>query len=170
MTPERLILVDQDDQPIGHAARETCHTLPGQMHRAFAILLFTHARDLLLCQRSATKSLWPLVWDGSVASHPRVGESYEEGCQRALKSELGLEIALTRVGHIVYRAPYGERGVEHEYCALFRGTVEVPVEPNAAEVAAWRTLDLATLRQAIAAEPASYSSWLALALKHLDFL
>ena len=169
MTEERLVLVDEEDRPIGEATRETSHTLPGHMHRAFAILLFTPAGDLLLCQRSAAKTLWPLVWDGSVASHPRLGESYEEACQRALRAELGLEIALSRVGHIVYRARYGERGVEHEYCALFQGTVEAPIAPNSAEVAAWRTLDPAALRRAIAAEPAAYSPWLALALQHPAF-
>ncbi len=163
------MLVDEQDRPLGDATRETCHTLPGHMHRAFAILLFTPAGELLLCQRSAAKALWPLVGDGSVASHPRLGESYDEACRRALGAELGLEVSLSRVGHIVYRAPYGERGVEHEYCALFRGTVEAPVVPNPAEVAAWRTLDLAALRRAIAAEPASYSPWLALALQHPAF-
>lgn len=162
-------MVDEHDEPIGEATRETCHTLPGHMHRAFAILLFTPEDELLLCQRSAAKTLWPLVWDGSVASHPRVGESYEEACGRALRGELGIKVALTRAGHFVYRAPYDERGLEYEYCALFRGTLQGPLTPNESEVAAWRTLSIQDTRQAIAASPEAYSPWLALALSHPAF-
>lgn len=37
---EALILVDQNDQPIGHLDKGACHDGQGHLHRAFSLFIF----------------------------------------------------------------------------------------------------------------------------------
>ena len=68
---EVLILVDKNDREIGKTEKEKCHRPPGFLHRAFLIMVFNSQGKILLTKRSKSKALWPGIWDGSVASHPR---------------------------------------------------------------------------------------------------
>ena len=71
---ELLILVDEEDQVLGHDTKENCHQGEGILHRAFSLFLFNDRKQLLLQQRSEQKPLWPMYWSNSVCSHPRKGE------------------------------------------------------------------------------------------------
>lgn len=73
---ESLILVDDQDQEIGHQDKLSCHTGNGTLHRAFSLFIFNNAGELLLQQRSANKHLWPLHWSNSCCSHPRRGNRW----------------------------------------------------------------------------------------------
>lgn len=56
---EKLILVDPNDKPIGHASKKECHTVNKAgdilLHRAFSVFLFNNHGDLLLQKRSSDK-------------------------------------------------------------------------------------------------------------------
>ena len=45
---EELILVDRDDNEIGHASKADAHDGGGILHRAFSLFLFNDAGELLL--------------------------------------------------------------------------------------------------------------------------
>jgi isopentenyl-diphosphate delta-isomerase len=49
---EELILVDADDNEIGHMTKAACHDGVGRLHRAFSVFLFNDAGEMLLQQRS----------------------------------------------------------------------------------------------------------------------
>ena len=50
MTEEFLILVDENDNPIGTEEKVKCHLPNGKLHRAFTVLLFDRNHRLLLTQ------------------------------------------------------------------------------------------------------------------------
>ena len=52
---DSLILVDEADREVGHLDKARCHEGQGVLHRAFSLLIFNDAGELLLQQRSATK-------------------------------------------------------------------------------------------------------------------
>ncbi|MDH5246330.1 MAG: isopentenyl-diphosphate delta-isomerase, partial [Betaproteobacteria bacterium] len=81
---EELILVDEDDNEVGHLSKADCHDGQGRLHRAFSVFLFNDAGELLLQQRGRSKRLWPGYWSNSCCSHPRRGESLEIATSRRL--------------------------------------------------------------------------------------
>src|SRR5882762_5420454 len=51
---EPLILVDEADREVGHMSKAQCHQGGGVLHRAFSLLIFNDAGELLL-QSSPTR-------------------------------------------------------------------------------------------------------------------
>lgn len=67
MHKDECILVDENDQVIGHASKydshKFCKAYPsGRLHRAFSIFLFNQENKLLLQKRASTKITFPNVW------------------------------------------------------------------------------------------------------------
>ena len=81
---EYVILVDQNDDPIGKEDKVKCHLPNGKLHRAFTALIFNGDGKLLLTKRGDGKMLWPNYWDGTVASHPRESETYVSSAERRM--------------------------------------------------------------------------------------
>lgn len=63
---EKLILVDQNDNAIGHASKKECHVVSKAgdilLHRAFSVFLFNNHGDLLLHKRSSEKVCYFIIW------------------------------------------------------------------------------------------------------------
>jgi isopentenyl-diphosphate delta-isomerase len=156
-------LVADDGTSIGSSTVATAHTRPGQLHRAFSVVLFDHSGRMLLQQRAAAKIRFPLAWANSCCGHPEPGETAVAAASTRLVEELGLaDVALTEVGVYVYSAEDPASGlIEREYDHVLIGYVDpqVPLAPDPGEVATtvW-TADLQTL-----AGP--YAPWLPGVLK-----
>jgi len=135
---ESLILVDEADREVGHLSKAQCHQGHGVLHRAFSLLIFNAAGELLLQQRAASKRLWPLYWSNSCCSHPRRAESMETAIHRRLLEELGLRSRLHFLYKFQYQAQFDAGGAEHEVCSVFVGRSSEPVRANRSEVLAWR--------------------------------
>lgn len=142
---EPLILVNENDEIIGHESKLDAHRGPGVLHRAFSIFLVNDQAEVLLQQRSATKPLWPGYWSNTCCSHPRRGETYEAATQRRLLEELSLSCDLNFLYKFTYHAQYNEMGAEHELCAVYLGHVSGRPEPayNPTEIAdtAWVSIN-----------------------------
>ena len=59
---ELVVLVDDDNNPLGTADKDTVHTTDTPLHRAFSLFLFNSKNQLLLTKRAATKKTFPGVW------------------------------------------------------------------------------------------------------------
>jgi isopentenyl-diphosphate delta-isomerase type 1 len=116
---DSLILVDDSDQDVGHLSKARCHEGKGILHRAFSLLIFNDAGELLIQQRSPRKRLWPLYWSNSCCSHPRSGESTEAATRRRLFEELGMVCPLKFLFKFQYQAQFDATGSEHELCSVF---------------------------------------------------
>jgi len=122
---EYVILVDQDDNPIGKEDKVKCHLPNGKLHRAFTALIFNSDGKLLLTKRSEGKMLWPNDWDGTVASHPRESETYVLSAERRIPEEIGISCKMNYVNKFEYHVPYKDIGSENEICGTLIGTVDI---------------------------------------------
>jgi isopentenyl-diphosphate delta-isomerase len=133
-----LILVDEADRVVGHMSKARCHHGGGILHRAFSLLIFNEAGELLLQQRAVSKRLWPRYWSNSCCSHPRRDETMEAATKRRLYEELGLRCPLHFLFKFQYQAQFDASGAEHELCSVFIGRATDQLTINRNEILAWR--------------------------------
>lgn len=158
-------LVDEDGVPVGSATVDVAHRAPGRLHRAFSVFLRDAAGRVLLQQRAAVKTRFPLRWANTCCGHPLPGEEVAVAASRRLIEEIGVDgVELVEIGVYSYYADDPASGrVEYEYDHVLLGDLPAghdPV-PDPDEVAALRWVPVAELRAAIAADPRSYAPWLA---------
>lgn len=155
-----LILVDEADREVGYLDRARCHAGRGILHRAFSLLIFNGAGELLLQQRARSKQLWPMYWSNSCCSHPRRTESIQTASRRRLREELGLSCPLHFLFKFSYQAQYDPAGAENELCSVFIGRSTEPVTADPAEINAWRWVSPEALEAEMAGpEAASFTPW-----------
>jgi isopentenyl-diphosphate delta-isomerase len=157
---EPLILVDEENNVVGHGSKADVHAGQGLLHRAFSVFLFDDEGCVLLQQRSASKPLWPLWWSNSCCSHPRRGETEAEAAQRRVHEELGLDADLEYVYTFTYHARYEDKGSEHETCSVFLARATGRVVTNQNEIAAVRWVAAAEIDRSIVAAPGTLTPWL----------
>ena len=157
---EALILVDEADREVGQLSKEKCHDGQGVLHRAFSLLIFNEAGELLLQQRSASKRLWPLYWSNSCCSHPRHAEAMETAVHRRLYEELGLRCPLQFLFKFQYQAQFESAGSEQELCSVFIGRSRDPVRSNPNEIQALRWISPEALETELAGREADkFTPW-----------
>jgi isopentenyl-diphosphate delta-isomerase len=136
---QSVIAVDENDEKQGLVNRLDAHTGDGTRHRAFTSLLFDEEGRILLAQRSPKKRLWDTYWDGTVASHPRQGQTQVEATRQRLEEELGVTPDqydnLRVTDRFEYKRYYMDEGVEHEVCAVLKATLlDTTLDPDPEEV------------------------------------
>ena len=146
---ERLILVDEQDREIGSETKSVCHEGSGILHRAFSIFVFNSSDELLLQQRSDSKPLWPGYW-------------------RRLEQELGFECELGFLYKFMYQAQFGDAGAEREYCWVYCGYYDGPVDANVSEIANWRFIDIKSLNDELETAADRFTPWFKLEWSHIQ--
>ena len=156
---ERVILVDSDDRPRGEGDKLGVHHT-GELHRAFSILIFNAANQLLLQRRAEGKYHFAGRWSNSCCGHPRPGEATHLAARRRLGEELGFQAPLVERTQLVYRAEDHATGlVEHEYLHVYCGRFVGDPRPSAEEVGAWRWMSISAIRRALDARPELFTPW-----------
>lgn len=139
---EGVVLVDEEDHPIGTAPKSLVHTSDTPLHRGFSAFVFDPAGRLLLQQRSAGKVTWPLVWSNTCCGHPAPNEPVLDAAKRRLADELGLIDVRLRVAIPDYRYRAQNDGiVENEFCPVVVGVTDRQPSPRPDEVAETRWVD-----------------------------
>jgi isopentenyl-diphosphate delta-isomerase type 1 len=157
---ELVVLVDEQNRPIGTAPKATVHGAATPLHRGVSVFLFDGAGRLLLQQRALGKRTWPGVWSNTCCGHPAPGESVEDAARRRLRDELGLEAADLRVSLPDYRYRAERDGVvENEICPVLTGRVLGTPDPRRAEVEALRWVDWGEFIAECERFPERYSPW-----------
>jgi isopentenyl-diphosphate delta-isomerase len=156
---EELILVDSNDQEIGHLSKARCHDGAGVLHRAFSLFLFNDYGELLLQKRAGNKRLWPDYWSNSCCSHPRRGESMEIATMRRLSDELNIETELEHIYRFCYTAEFGEAGSENELCHVYLGRVGGRMQPNESEISSVRFVPASNVAQELANNAERFTPW-----------
>jgi isopentenyl-diphosphate delta-isomerase len=159
---ESLILVDEQDREIGSTTKHACHAGAGILHRAFSIFIFNSRDELLLQKRSAQKPLWPSYWSNTCCSHPRHGETMTQAIERRLAEELGIRCPLHYLYKFKYHAEFRSIGSEREYCWVYYGRYDGPLDINGNEISDWRFVDIETFAAELAASPDKFTPWLKL--------
>jgi isopentenyl-diphosphate delta-isomerase len=160
---DSLILVDDADRELGALNKAACHDGDGVLHRAFSLLIFNDAGELLIQQRAPSKRLWPLYWSNSCCSHPRWAETMEAATRRRLYEELGLRCPLQFLFKFQYQAHFDRAGAERELCSVFVGRTADPPEINRDEIHAWRWIGQKALQAELSdGGAARFTPWFAL--------
>lgn len=168
-TPERVILVDENDRPIGTVEKLAAHRDGGRLHRAFSVFLFDGRGRMLLQRRAAAKYHFPLLWTNACCGHPRPGEALEEAARRRVREELGVDVDLHRVFGFVYEAADARSGLtEREYDHVLVGRLDGPPAPCPGEVEAVEWREPGELSRDAAERPERYTPWFRLALPELE--
>jgi isopentenyldiphosphate isomerase len=97
---ELIDVVTNDGKPTGNIALKSEIHKQGLYHNTAHIWFYTKENQILLAQRSANKSICPLLWDVSVAGHVDSGETIEEAAIRETKEEINLDIELTQLNKV----------------------------------------------------------------------
>jgi isopentenyl-diphosphate Delta-isomerase len=158
-------VVDHVGRACGVRTVDEVHRRPGQLHRAFSVILKDLNGRILLQRRSAAKTRFASLWANACCGHPTPGQPIAASANRRLREELGLEpITLTEAGAYVYYAEDPITGrVEFEYDHVLVGNVvaDVPLTPDPNEVADLCWVNRNELISSLDAEPKSSAPWLA---------
>ena len=170
MSDEFVILVDENDNPIGTEEKVKCHLPNGKLHRAFTALLFDKNGRLVLTRRAKGKMLWPEDWDGTFASHPRESETYVSSGERRMPEELGIEGKLDYLHKFEYHVPYKDVGSENEICGTLIGVIDEDTELKEieGEIDEIKWISAEELISEIKINPKIYCPWMLIALDLLE--
>ena len=169
MVDEFVILVDEDDNPIGSEEKVKCHLPDGKLHRAFTALLFNTDGKLILTRRAKEKMLWPGDWDGTFASHPRESETYVSSGERRMPEELGIKEKLHYLHKFEYHVPYKDIGSENEICGTLIGVVDdsSKLKKIEGEIDEIKSITPKQLLEELELNPEKYCPWMLIALELL---
>ena len=155
---EQVILVDEQDNPIGLMEKIEAHE-KALLHRAFSVFVFNSKGELMLQQRAAEKYHSPLLWTNTCCSHQRDGETSLEAGKRRLQKEMGFVCELEEVFWFIYKAPFDNGLTEHELDHVMVGKFEGEPEINKEEVEAYKWMPLEDVKNDIEKQPEIYTEW-----------
>ncbi len=157
---ELVVLVDDQNNPVGTADKESVHTKHTPLHRAFSLFLFNSNKQLLLTKRASIKKTFPGVWTNTVCGHLLPEETPVEAATRRLSEELGITgVTITEAAPYRYRFADENGIVENEICPILVGHYDGDPQPNPNEVDAWKWTDWKAFLRDIDAHPGPYSPW-----------
>ncbi len=166
LSEEYVILVDENDNQIGKEEKVKCHLPDGKLHRAFTALLFDKQGRLIITKRSPDKMLWPGDWDGTVASHPREGETYVSSTERRMPEEVGISCKFDYLFKFEYHVPYKNIGSENEICGTLIGIIDDSSQLNLVkdEISEVKAITPEKLIDELRSKPEIYCPWMIIAL------
>ena len=164
---DRVILVDEDDRPVGEAGKLEAHSGNGALHRAISVFVMNPGGELLLQRRALEKYHFGGLWSNTCCTHPRPGESTAAAARRRLREEMGVDCELKEAFSFTYEARSPNGLVEREFDHVFVGHFDGPVRFDPQEVAEFRWVGMTNLTQEIVAEPDRFTPWIGIALKRV---
>lgn len=157
-TLERVILVNENDEPIGLMEKIEAHE-KALLHRAFSVFILNEQNEIMLQQRAAHKYHSPLLWTNTCCSHQREGESNIEAGIRRLEEEMGFSVPLKELFSFIYKAPFNNGLTEHELDHVMIGYFNEEPLINEDEVAAWKWMGIEEVKTDMEAHPEVYTEW-----------
>lgn len=158
---DHVVLVDEDDNPLGTEPKVTVHSTDTPLHRAFSCHVLNLSDQVLITRRSLSKRTWPGVWTNSFCGHPRPGETYEDAIARHAETELGFGLDSLRVElpTFRYRAADASGTVENEWCPVYLAVTDQSPSPDPEEVMELHWEQPGRLGRALHAAPWAFSPW-----------
>ncbi|MEU8689121.1 NUDIX domain-containing protein [Streptomyces sp. NPDC048665] len=128
---EILDIVDEDDRVVGQYPRGEAYAR-GLRHRCAFIEVRDAAGRLFVHRRTATKLVFPSLYDLFVGGVVGAGESYDEAALREAEEELGVS-GLPRP-EFLFKFLYDDGAGNSWWSAVYEVRCELPVRPQAEEV------------------------------------
>lgn len=157
---ELVVLVDEQNNPIGTADKNSVHSSTTPLHRAFSLFLFNSRGQLLLTKRANTKKTFPGVWTNTVCGHLSPDDTTVSAATRRLGEELGITgVAIREVAPYQYRFADKNGIVENEICPILVGNFDGDPVPHPDETDEWKWMDWEAFLADIRNNPGPYSPW-----------
>jgi len=154
-----VILVDENDNPIGTSEKLAAHQNGGQLHRAFSVFVFNDAGQIMLQRRAMEKYHCPGLWTNTCCSHPRPDETSVAAATRRLQEEMGFVCPLEEKFSFTYRAEFSNGLTEHEFDHVFVGTYNKSPQLNPAEAMDYKRVTVDELLTMIEKNPKTITPW-----------
>lgn len=157
---ELVVLVDEKNNEIGTASKETVHTQNTPLHRGFSLFLFNSKNELLLTRRALSKQAFPGVWTNTACGHPAPKESVIDAAKRRLKDELNIIVSdIKEVWPYRYRFADANGIVENEICPILMAHADINPTPNPHEVEEWKWMPWQEFLDEVERNPLNFSPW-----------
>jgi isopentenyl-diphosphate delta-isomerase len=155
--PERIQIVDENDQPIGASTRQEAWA-NGSYYRLVQIILRDEKGNFLLQKRSAEKPLYPNRWTNAASGHVDEGETYETSAPRELQEEIGISAPLQYIGKILIQLKEDGKTI-NQFNGVFAAQIphdtEFHLDPEEVSEVRWFTLQ--ELEEMIARSPEDFT-------------
>jgi 16S rRNA (adenine1518-N6/adenine1519-N6)-dimethyltransferase len=148
---ELIQVVDRENRPLPAKNRATVHQ-EKLYHQSVHIFIRNQRGELLLQRRSHRKDKFPGRWDSGAAGHVDANESYERAATREVDEELGIRIALERVGSLPASGLTG-----FEFVEIYEGTYDGTLTVNESEIETVGWFEIPMIDRWIAQRPADFS-------------
>ncbi len=158
MIEEQVILVNEQDEPIGLMNKMEAHE-KAVLHRAFSVFILNDKNEVMLQQRAHHKYHSPLLWTNTCCSHQRAGETNIEAGKRRLFEEMGFQAELKELFHFIYKAPFDNGLTEHELDHVMIGYYNEAPIINPDEVESWKRMPIEAIKEDMVVNPDSYTVW-----------
>ena len=158
MSEEQVILVNENDEPIGLMPKLEAHQ-KAVLHRAFSVFVLNDKNEIMLQQRASEKYHSPLLWTNTCCSHQRSGETNIQAGTRRLFEEMGFETPLQELFHFIYKAPFDNGLTEHELDHVMIGKYNQAPKVNSEEVESWKWMSIDDIKIDMIQNPAIYTVW-----------
>lgn len=155
---EQVILVNSKDEALGTMGKLEAHE-KGLLHRAFSVFVFNENGELLLQKRALHKYHTPGLWTNTCCSHQRANETNLEAAKRRLKEEMGLDLEPTFSFSFLYKSPFENGLIEHEFDHVFYAVSNQKPSINPDEVDSYKYLSLQEIENDFTLHPNQYTSW-----------
>ncbi|CQR64891.1 NUDIX hydrolase [Streptomyces leeuwenhoekii] len=129
---EILDIVDENDRVVGQAPRGEAYAR-GLRHRCVFVLARDAGGRVFVHRRTATKLVFPSLYDMFVGGVVGAGESYDDAALREAEEELGVT-GLPRPRYL-FTFLYDDGAGRAWWSAVYEVRCELPVRPQAEEVA-----------------------------------
>ncbi len=167
MDMTQVILVDENDSPVGTSEKMQAH-IDGLLHRAFSIFIFNAKGEMLLQQRALNKYHSGGLWTNACCSHPAPGEETKIAASRRLYEEMGFETAIEKIFDFVYKADFENGLTEYEFDHVFVGQYDGGFKFNKEEVADACYKSIAEINQSLQTHPENYTVWFHIAFPKIE--
>lgn len=131
----KIVIVDEDNKVIGSKEREEVQ--PEDIYRVSGLWITNSRGDVLLAQRSFSKSHDPGKWGPAVAGTVEEGESYEENVVKEAFEELGLRDIKPEAGPIRRNRGIHNYFSKRFYLLVNRGVDEFVIAKNEVKQIKW---------------------------------
>ena len=158
MDKEYVILVDEADNQVGLMEKMEAHE-KALLHRAFSVFVLNNKGELMLQQRALIKYHSPGLWTNTCCSHQRAHETSLAAGKRRMQEEMGFSCDLDELFSFIYKAPFDNGLTEHELDHVLLGYYDEAPVINPEEVASWKWMKIADIKDDITLNPDSYTAW-----------
>jgi len=158
MQTNYVILVDEQDHPLGVMEKMEAHE-KGLLHRAFSVLVFNQAGELLLQRRAFGKYHSEGLWTNTCCSHPYPDEDIITAGKRRLKEEMGFECEIHEVFSFIYKAKLDKGLTEYELDHVLIGFSDETPHLNLEEASAFKWLSIPKIKEEMQLFPEQFTAW-----------